>query len=168
MKNASLLSTALTVLTTAPVAAQNFNERVVETLREQNFWTIEIDSGPTQSKFEAVRGSTKLEVVYDRATGRILKQETERFAGTVSADNPIDIDRRVRDFVDADGREIDDDDDDLEDDDLDDDDNDRGDDDDSDNRDDDDGDDRDDDDVDDDRNDDDGDDNDGDDDKNDD
>ncbi|MFL4472197.1 PepSY domain-containing protein [Tateyamaria armeniaca] len=112
MKNALLLSTTLTVLTTAPVYAQSFSERVVNTLSQQGFQTIEIDEGPTQTKFEAVRNDTKLELIYDRANGAILKQETERFVGTVVDGQPIDIDTRDRDFLDDDDRDDDDDDDD--------------------------------------------------------
>ena len=99
MKNALLLSTALGMLTTAPLYAQSFTDRVVETLSQQGFQTVEIDNGPTQTKFEAVRDGTKMEVVYDRASGEILSQETEPFTGRLVEDQPIEVDSSTRDFV---------------------------------------------------------------------
>jgi len=125
MKNALLLSTTLSVLTAAPLYAQSFTDRVVETLSQQGYQTVEIDNGPTQTKFEAVGDGTKIEVIYDRASGEILSQETERFVGTVVEGQPIEIDTRTRDFV---GDNRDDNDDEDDDDDHDDDDDDRDDD----------------------------------------
>lgn len=139
MKTALFLGTTLGVLATTPAFAQSFSDRVVESLRQQGFETVEIDNGPTQTKFEAVRDNTKLEVIYDRASGQVLKQETERFVGVFVEGQPIDIDTRDRDFLDDD--DDDDDDRDDDDDDRDDDDDDRDDDDRDDDRDDDDGDD---------------------------
>jgi len=115
MKHALLLSTTLSVLTAAPLYAQSFTDRVVETLSQQGYQTVEIDNGPTQTKFEAVGDGTKIEVIYDRATGEILSQETGRFDGTVVEGQPIEIDTRTRDFV-GDNRDDNDDDDDDDDD----------------------------------------------------
>ena len=38
---------------------------------------VEVKVGPTQTKVEAIMGSTKVEVVYDNETDEIIKQETE-------------------------------------------------------------------------------------------
>ncbi|MEO9575494.1 MAG: PepSY domain-containing protein [Tateyamaria sp.] len=109
MKTALLLGTTLGVLVTAPAYAQSFNDRVVETLRQQGFETVEIKNGLTQTKLESVRDITKLEVVYDRETGEILKQGTERFVGTFVEGQPIEIGTRDSDFLDDDDDEDDDD-----------------------------------------------------------
>ncbi|PRX37569.1 hypothetical protein SAMN05216257_101594 [Meinhardsimonia xiamenensis] len=69
-------------------------------LQSQGFEFIEIKNGPSTVKVEAVRGATKLEVVYDRATGRIVKQETAP-AGDDAGRSGVFIRSRDDDFVDA-------------------------------------------------------------------
>ncbi|MFN6926184.1 MAG: PepSY domain-containing protein, partial [Tabrizicola sp.] len=39
---------------------------------------VEVKVGPTQTKVEAIKGDTKVEVVYDNETGDIIKEEQER------------------------------------------------------------------------------------------
>ena len=53
--------------------ADPFVDAVVENFRALGYEYIEITQGPTQIEAEGVRGTRKLEVVYDRATGRILE-----------------------------------------------------------------------------------------------
>lgn len=58
-------------------AAQSAVEGLVAGLESQGFHAIEVQIGRTQSKVEAIRGTTKAEVVVDNASGRTLKSETE-------------------------------------------------------------------------------------------
>ena len=50
-------------------------DAIISDLTAQGFTRIEIRRGPNQIKVEGIRGTQELEVVYDRATGAILKRE---------------------------------------------------------------------------------------------
>ena len=96
--------------------ADTFNDSIVQNLTDLGYEFIEIKNGPTQVKVEAIRGAEKLEVIYDRTTGKILKQERESALGDDDyGRSGLQIDTRRDDFLDDD--EDDDDEDDDEDDD---------------------------------------------------
>lgn len=107
----------------APASADPFVDSVVRNLQNLGYDYIEIDRGRTQLKAEGVRGTEELSVVYDLATGRIIRQETGRADAWYVGRDGLEIRSRDRDFVDASGsgRGRDDDDDDNDDDDDDDD-----------------------------------------------
>ena len=94
--------------------ADDFTDTIVANLKELGYNYIEIKNGPSQVKVEAIRGDEELEVIYDRATGKILKQETERADADDRGDSGIEIRSTDRDFLDDDddGRDDDYDDDD--------------------------------------------------------
>ena len=100
MKRFLIASTALFAASAAPAAAQSFTDQVTATLAEQGFQTREIKNGPTETKVEAVRGNVQLEVVYDRATGTIVEQEIEPFAGVISDNHVVEISTEEEDFSD--------------------------------------------------------------------
>lgn len=74
---------------------------VIDQLNAQGYTRVEVKVGPTQTKVEAIRGTEKLEVVYDNASGDTLKSEV----GTVEAGEDttpgVSIRNRKNDFVDA-------------------------------------------------------------------
>ena len=76
---------------------------LVDQLGAQGYTRVEVKVGPTQTKVEAIRGTEKLEVVYDNASGETLKSET----GTVEAGDDtapgVSIRNRKHDFVDGNG-----------------------------------------------------------------
>jgi hypothetical protein len=86
---------AATAAATAAVAATT-PESIVDDFKAQGYVAIEVKVGPTQIKAEAVKDGVKVEVVYDKATGQVLKSETEA-AGTVSPG--VEISYEDRDFV---------------------------------------------------------------------
>jgi hypothetical protein len=114
---------ALAVLlsTTALAQGNPFSAQVIENLQELGYEYIEVKSGPTQLKVEAVRGSDKLEVIYDLATGQILKQETEDAGDDYVGRTGVEFEDEDRDFLDSDDSDDDDDDEDEDEDDDDDD-----------------------------------------------
>lgn len=87
--------------------AQSATDQIINDLTNQGFQRIEIDNGIGQIKVEAIRGTQKLEVVYDRATGSILKQEVERVRAGEDTRPGVEIRNRDRNFVDV-GRVSDD------------------------------------------------------------
>ena len=54
--------------------ADQFTDTVVSKFQELGFDYIEVKEGISQLKVEAIQGNRKLEVIYDRETGKILKQ----------------------------------------------------------------------------------------------
>lgn len=99
------------VLATAAQADQ-FTDRIVSDLQGKGYDYIEIKEGVGQVKVEAVRGSSKIEVVYDRATGDILKQERGVAGSDDRNRSGVEISTRSRTFVDSGSGGDDDDDDD--------------------------------------------------------
>ena len=74
-------------------------QEVIDGLSAQGYTRVEVKVGPTQTKVEAIRGTEKLEVVYDNASGDALKTEV----GTVEAGDDtapgVSIRNRTHDFV---------------------------------------------------------------------
>jgi hypothetical protein len=74
-------------------------DEVVNDLRDQGYTRTEVRVGPSQIKVEAIRGTEKLEVIYDKTTGAVLKSEvaTVRFGDNTTPG--VSIRDRNRDFV---------------------------------------------------------------------
>lgn len=72
---------------------------VIADLSGQGYTRIEIKTGPSQMKVEAIRGTEKLEVVYDRASGDVLKTETEMVDDRDNTVPGVSVRERSRDFV---------------------------------------------------------------------
>ena len=83
-----MLSTGAALLLGTMALADAFTDQVVAQLQDQGFRTTEIKTRNGQTKFEAVRGNQKIEVVYDRATGQVVKQEMETIGGSDSGSSP--------------------------------------------------------------------------------
>lgn len=103
----TLISAVVATFAGTMAIAQSATDQIINDLTGQGFQRIEIDNGIGQIKVEAIRGTQKLEVVYDRATGAILKQEVERVRAGEDTRPGVEIRNRNRDFVDA-GRVSDD------------------------------------------------------------
>jgi hypothetical protein len=91
------------------MAALN-TEAVVAGLQADGYTWIEVKRGPTQVKIEAVRGTEKIETIYDRATGVVIEREVEVADGDDLGRTGVQIRDRSRDFTDGRGRGDDDDD----------------------------------------------------------
>ena len=105
MKRLMLLSTALIFAASMAMAAITADE-LVAAYQAQGYARIEVKTGPTQIKVEAVTGQTKVEVVYDAATGAILQQETSR-ASRDDRGTGVEVTSENHDFL-ADGASNDD------------------------------------------------------------
>jgi hypothetical protein len=110
MKTTLLSTTAALALATSPVFAQSATDQIVADLQSQGFTYVEVKEGPSQIKAEAVRDGTKLEVIYDSATGEILKQESEAAEGEYAQRTGVEIDSDDEDFLDDDDMDESDDD----------------------------------------------------------
>lgn len=74
-------------------------DSIVADYQAQGYSRIEVVNGLTQTKLEAIRGTEKLEVVLDRATGAVLKSETETVGAFENTQPGISVRDRNRDFV---------------------------------------------------------------------
>ncbi len=74
----------------------------------QGYSFVEVKIGPTQTKVEAIKGATKVEVIYDNETGDIISQETETVAGDDATRTGKEVKSVGRDFENRDDRENDD------------------------------------------------------------
>jgi phosphopantothenoylcysteine synthetase/decarboxylase len=74
MKLLSTTALALAFSAAATMAAVN-TDAVIAGLQAQGYTSIEVKTGPTQVKVEAIRGVRQLEVVYDKNTGAVLQTE---------------------------------------------------------------------------------------------
>lgn len=95
----TLTAAALAAFWLTAAQADPFTDAVVTRYQEMGFNFIEVQNGQTQVKVEAIRGTEKLEVIYDRATGRILKQEQERAEIEEQNRTGVQVRERSRDFV---------------------------------------------------------------------
>lgn len=100
MKRLMLLSTALIFSASMSFAAVTADS-LVTAYQAEGYTRIEVKTGLTQIKVEAVKGTTKVEVIYDAATGAILKEETER-AKREDRGTGVEYSVEDRDFLDAD------------------------------------------------------------------
>ena len=76
---------------------------VIDSFQSEGFSRVEVKTGPTQTKVEAIRGQQKVEVVYDRATGNVLKSETERLSPRDQTENiaGLEVSNGSSDFIDV-------------------------------------------------------------------
>ena len=117
MHKPTLTVAAAFALWSAAAHADDFTDTVIERYQDMGFQFIEVKRGPTQLKVEAIMpDGRKVEVIYDRATGAILKQENERVGADEAGRAGVDVDVRREDFLDDDGEDDEDDDEDDEDD----------------------------------------------------
>jgi len=70
------LAAALMMTTSLAQAAWDV-DAVTQSYLDQGYTRIEVKIGPTQAKIEAIKDGTKLEVIYDLATGDVVKTETD-------------------------------------------------------------------------------------------
>lgn len=98
----TLLCTAAFIFAGHMAFAAITADSVVTDLLADGYTRIEVKQGPTQIKVEAIRGTEKLEIVYDIESGAILKQEVETVRPGENTAPGVRIRDRDEDFVDGD------------------------------------------------------------------
>lgn len=97
MKRIFLIA-SLYALTAMTAQAEVNVDRLVASYQAEGYTSIEVTKGRTQTKVEAIKGDVKIEVIYDTATGQILKNETDSAAGEFMRPG-VKLRERDRDFV---------------------------------------------------------------------
>lgn len=99
LRSKLMMFTAAAALTANMAFAAIDPQALADGYIAEGYTYVEVKQGPTQTKIEAVKGDVKVEVVYDNATGGIIKQETEA-AGDDAGRTGVEIDFRDEDFED--------------------------------------------------------------------
>lgn len=81
--------------------ADAFTDQAIAKFQDMGFDFIEVQDGISQLKIEGIKGTQQLEVVYDKSSGRILKQEQERADARDIGRTGVSVRQRNRNFVDA-------------------------------------------------------------------
>lgn len=98
---------ALIALLPVMAGATSLIDSKVAALHAEGYDRIEVKTGLTQTKIEALRGARKLEMIYDSVTGAVLKREIELREYDDDISLGIRYRARGRDFVDSDERDDD-------------------------------------------------------------
>jgi hypothetical protein len=76
---------------------------VVQTYQDAAYTSIEVKEGPTQIKVEAIKDGMKIEVVYDKASGDVIRQESHSASAEDAAQTGVEVSSTDRDFSDDTG-----------------------------------------------------------------
>jgi len=106
MKTKLLVTVSALILSGSMAFAQasEFAEARITSLKADGYSRIEVKTGLTQTKIEAINPVTlaKLEIVIDSATGAVLSEETGTVGFLENRTEGVFYRTRNRDFVDAD------------------------------------------------------------------
>lgn len=117
MNRTTFLAAAIT-LAAGMAFAQDATQTMIDQFKADGYTRIEVKTGPTLTKIEAIRDGQKVEVIVDNATGEVIKRETEAVVPGENVSPGVFIDD---DSADDSADSVDDDQDDSDDDDGDDD-----------------------------------------------
>jgi hypothetical protein len=109
------LKTRLMMFTAAAALSANMAQAAIDAQALANAYIaegytyVEVKVGPTQTKLEAVKGDRKVEVIYDNATEKPIKQEFEDAEGDDLGRTGIEIKTSDDDFEEVDDEDDDED-----------------------------------------------------------
>lgn len=112
LKSKLLMFTAAVALSANVAMAAINAQTLADAYLADGYSYVEIKVGPTQTKLEGLKGDRKVEVIYDNATGAIIKQEFEDADDDYVGRTGSEIEDSGRDFTgggDDDGDDADDD-----------------------------------------------------------
>lgn len=98
MRTRLILTAAAAAFYATIASAAITTDQLVSEFQAQGYTFIEVTKGLSQYKVEAVKGTEKIEVVYDAETGAILKSEMEA-AGDDAGRTGVQVRERDRNFV---------------------------------------------------------------------
>jgi hypothetical protein len=94
-----LMTTAAAVFAGTMAFGAITSDSVITDFQSQGFTRVEVKVGPTQMKVEAIRGTEKVEVIYDIATGTVLKREVGTVGALENTAPGVQVRDRGRDFL---------------------------------------------------------------------
>jgi hypothetical protein len=108
MRTKLLMLTAAAALSAGMAFAAINLQSLADSYIAEGYSYVEVKVGPTKTKLEAVKGDRKVEVIYDNATGEVIKSEFEDADDDYSVRTGIEIDDTDKDFDDDDDDDDDD------------------------------------------------------------
>ena len=107
LKSRLMLFTAAAALSANMAFAAINPQALADKYIAEGYTYVEVKTGPTQTKLEAVKGDRKVEVVYDNATGAVITSEFEDADDDYSGKTGVEIDTSDKDFADDNGSDDD-------------------------------------------------------------
>ena len=98
MKRLLLLTSAL-IFSAGLARAAITADDLVSSYQSAGYSSIEVVTGVTQVKIEAVKDGVRVEVIYDIATGDILKEEQRRARAGDTTSDAVEVSTSAEDFV---------------------------------------------------------------------
>ncbi len=95
----SMLSLVAALMMATPALAAWDVDAVTQQFVADGYTRVEVKIGPTQAKIEAIKDGIKVEVIYDLATGNVLKRETEAVDSDDNTTPGVFVRNRSGDFV---------------------------------------------------------------------
>ncbi|MFN5996112.1 MAG: PepSY domain-containing protein, partial [Paracoccaceae bacterium] len=92
--------TAAIALTAGAAFAAIDGNQLADDYLAEGYTFVEVKVGPTQTKVEAIKGDSKVEVIYDNETLEIIKKETETADGDDVGRTGKQVRKVDRDFED--------------------------------------------------------------------
>lgn len=77
------------------------SQDLADQMTAAGYTRVEVKTGPTQIKVEAIRGTEKLETIYDAATGTVLSREVQLVDAGDDTRPGVQIRDRDEDFTDG-------------------------------------------------------------------
>ena len=100
LKSRLMLFTAAAALSANMAYAAINPETLAQSYVAEGYGYVEVKVGPTQTKLEAVKGNRKVEVIYDNATGDVIKSEFENADDDYVGRSGVEIEDTTSDFTD--------------------------------------------------------------------
>lgn len=92
------LVAAILALGAPALHAEVSPQSIADNLNAVGYSNVEITTGPTQVRAEGTNGTERIEVVYDRATGAILRQEQTRERSRTEVQAGVELHTSTQDF----------------------------------------------------------------------
>jgi hypothetical protein len=108
LKSKLMMFTAAVAFSASMAQAAITTDDVVKTYQDAAYTSIEVVEGPTQIKVEAIKDGVKLEVIYDKASGTVIKTEQHSVTGTDGSVTGVEVSTSDSDFDDDHGAGSDD------------------------------------------------------------
>lgn len=101
MRPSVLPFSLILLLSGGAASAQVDVNALASELQAQGFTRIQMRETPNQLKVEAIRGTEKVETIYDKSTRAVLKTETDKVGVFENTSPGVTLQQRNRDFLEA-------------------------------------------------------------------
>lgn len=108
LKSSLMMFTAAAALSANMAFAAIDPQTLADAYIKEGYTYVEVTVGPTQTKLEAVKGDRKVEVIYDNASGDVIKQDFEDADSEYQGKTGVEIKNSAGNFEDGDDDEGDD------------------------------------------------------------